>query len=125
MSYTLENVEKNKLVCILSIALIILSVLNFIRLPKNKQLEKVKQWLLIAVTEAEKVLGSGTGRLKLSYVYDLFVTKFPWLAKIVPFETFSTLVDEVLEDMRKLIEANPNVNEYVNIKWEFISHFIF
>ena len=104
------------MVCILSIALIILSVLNFIRLPKNKQLEKVKQWLLIAVTEAEKTLGSGTGRLKLSYVYDLFVTKFPWLAKIVPFETFSNLVDEVLEDMRKLIEANPNVNEYVNIK---------
>ena len=104
------------MVCILSIALIILSVLNFIRLPKNKQLEKVKQWLLIAVTEAEKVLGSGTGKLELSYVYDLFVTKFPWLAKIVPFETFSNLVDEVLEDMRKLIEANPNVNEYVNIK---------
>ena len=104
------------MVCILSIALIILSVLNFIRLPKNKQLEKVKQWLLIAVTEAETALGAGTGRLKLSYVYDLFVTKFPWLAKIIPFETFSNLVDEVLEDMRKLIEANPNVNEYVNIK---------
>ena len=104
------------LLCILSIAVLIVSVLNFMKLPKNQQLEKVKQWLLIAVTEAEKVLGSGTGRLKLSYVYDLFVTKFPWLAKIIPFETFSNLVDEVLEDMRKLIEANPNVNEYVNIK---------
>ena len=104
------------LLCILSIAVLIVSVLNFMKLPKNQQLEKVKQWLLIAVTEAEKALGSGTGRLKLSYVYDLFVTKFPWLAKIIPFETFSNLVDEVLEDMRKLIEANPNVNEYVNIK---------
>lgn len=104
------------MLCVLSIAVLIVSVLNFIKLPKNQQLEKVKQWLLIAVTEAEKALGSGTGRLKLSYVYDLFVTKFPWLAKIIPFETFSTLVDEVLEDMRKLIEANPNVNEYVNIK---------
>ena len=115
MQFLIDN-WSSLLVCILSIALIILSVLNFIRLPKNKQLEKVKQWLLIAVTEAEKALGSGTGRLKLSYVYDLFVTKFPWLAKIVPFETFSNLVDEVLEDMRKLIEANPNINEYVNIK---------
>lgn len=104
------------LLCILSIAVLIVSVLNFMKLPKNQQLEKVKQWLLIAVTEAEKALGSGTGRLKLSYVYDLFVTKFPWLAKIIPFETFSNLVDEVLEDMRKLIEVNPNVNEYVNIK---------
>ena len=96
--------------------MLIVLVLNFIKLPKNQQLEKVKQWLLIAVTEAEKALGSGTGRLKLSYVYHLFVTKFPWLAKVIPFETFSNLVDEVLEDMRKLIEANPNVNEYVNIK---------
>ena len=104
------------LLCVLSVALIIISVLNFMKLPQNQQLDKVKQWLLIAVTEAEKALGSGTGRLKLSYVYDLFVTKFPWLAKIIPFETFSNLVDEVLEDMRKLIEANPNVNEYVNIK---------
>ena len=115
MQFLIDN-WVSLLLCVLSIAVLIVSVLNFIKLPKNQQLEKVKQWLLIAVTEAEKALGSGTGRLKLSYVYDLFVTKFPWLAKIIPFETFSTLVDEVLEDMRKLIEANPNVNEYVNIK---------
>ena len=115
MQFLIDN-WVSLLLCVLSIAVLIVLVLNFIKLPKNQQLEKVKQWLLIAVTEAEKALGSGTGRLKLSYVYDLFVTKFPWLAKIVPFETFSTLVDEVLEDMRKLIEANPNVNEYVNIK---------
>ena len=115
MQFLIDN-WVSLLLCVLSIAVLIVLVLNFIKLPKNQQLEKVKQWLLIAVTEAEKVLGSGTGRLKLSYVYDLFVTKFPWLAKIIPFETFSNLVDEVLEDMRKLIEANPNVNEYVNIK---------
>ena len=115
MQFLIDN-WVSLLLCVLSIAVLIVLVLNFIKLPKNQQLEKVKQWLLIAVTEAEKVLGSGTGRLKLSYVYDLFVTKFPWLAKVIPFETFSNLVDEVLEDMRKLIEANPNVNEYVNIK---------
>ena len=115
MQFLIDN-WVSLLLCVLSIAVLIVLVLNFIKLPKNQQLEKVKQWLLIAVTEAEKALGSGTGRLKLSYVYDLFVTKFPWLAKVIPFETFSNLVDEVLEDMRKLIEANPNVNEYVNIK---------
>lgn len=104
------------LLCVLSIVLIVMSVLNFTRLPKAEQLEKVKQWLLIAVTEAEKALGSGTGKLKLAYVYDLFVAKFPWLVKIISFETFSSLVDEVLDDMRKLIDTNPNINEYVNIK---------
>ena len=98
----------------LGVASAIILVLNFTRLSKAEQLEKVKQWLLIAVTEAEKVLGSGTGNLKLSYVYDLFVAKFPWLVKIISFETFSSLVDEVLDDMRKLIDTNPNINKYIN-----------
>ena len=100
----------------LGIAAAVISILKFTRLPKAEQLEKVKQWLLIAVTEAEKALGSGTGKLKLAYVYDLFVAKFPWLVKIISFETFSSLVDEVLDDMRKLIDTNPNINEYVKIK---------
>ena len=104
------------LLCVLGIAAAVILILKFTRLPKAEQLEKVKQWLLIAVTEAEKTLGSGTGKLKLAYVYDLFVAKFPWLVKIISFETFSSLVDEVLDDMRKLIDTNPHINEYVNIK---------
>ncbi|MFR6482019.1 MAG: hypothetical protein ACLUPD_10785 [Anaerotignum faecicola] len=46
-----------------------------------EQREKVKEWLLLAVTEAEKELGSGTGQLKLRYVYDLFLRRFPAVAK--------------------------------------------
>ena len=57
-------------------------------MPTNEQLKKVKEWLLWAVAEAEKELGSGTGQLKLRYVYDMFIVKFPSLAKIISFETF-------------------------------------
>lgn len=41
------------------------AVARFVGLPTEKQLAKVKEWLLWAVTEAEKDLGGGTGKLKL------------------------------------------------------------
>lgn len=85
----------------------------FIKRPTNEQITKVKEWLLYAVTEAEKELGSGTGQIKLRYVYDMFVAKFPWLAKTIAFEQFSILVDEVLTKFRELLEQNENLKTYV------------
>ena len=73
---------------------------------------KVVEWLIYAVTEAEKELGSGTGQLKLRAVYDKFLAKFPKLSVIVPFGYFSHLVDLALEEMRKMLE-NPAVKSYV------------
>ena len=73
----------------------------------------VKEWLLWAVTEAEKDLGGGTGKLKLRQVYDLFVTRFPWLAKLVSFELFSDMVDEALEQMREMLDTNEAVKAFV------------
>lgn len=68
------------------------AVYRFVGLPTEKQLGKIKEWLLYAVTMAERELGGGTGRLKLRYVYDWFLKTFPWLAKVVSFELFSSLV---------------------------------
>ena len=48
----------------------------FVKMPSDKQLTKVREWLLYAVTKAEKELGGGTGQIKLRYVYDMFVTRF-------------------------------------------------
>ena len=87
---------------------------RYFNLPSEEQLEKVRQWLLKAVTEAEKELGGGTGKLKLRQVYDLFVTRFPWLARIVPFDLFSSLVDDALEDMRDMLKTNQAVKAHVN-----------
>jgi len=93
---------------------IVVYVVKFAGMPTEKQLEKVKEWLLYAVTMAEKELGGGTGKLKLRYVYDLFLTKFSWLAKVITFEQFSALVDEALEEMKRILESNNNVQQLVN-----------
>lgn len=86
---------------------------SFFKLPSEAQLAKVKEWLLYAVTEAEKELGGGTGQLKLRYVYDMFLTKFPWLVDIISFEMFSDLVDDALVDMRELLQKNQAVKALV------------
>lgn len=94
-------------------ALAVVAVVRFFRLPREKQMENVRQWLLGAVTAAEKELGGGTGKLKLRTVYDAFLTKFPWLAPVVPFEQFSGLVDDALVEMRKLLADNKAVQQMV------------
>ena len=86
---------------------------NFFKLPTKEQIAKIKEWLLYAVTEAEKELGGGTGQLKLRQVYDLFVQRFPTVAAVVPFDTFSGWVDEALEQMREMLAKNENVAAYV------------
>lgn len=88
-------------------------VLRYFNLPGEKQLAKVRKWLLWAVTEAEKDLGGGTGKLKLRQVYDLFVVRFPWIAKVISFEVFSGLVDDALEEMREMLKNNSEVRNYV------------
>ena len=88
-------------------------VYRYFNLPSEAQLAKVREWLLWAVTEAEKELGGGTGKLKLRQVYDLFVTRFPWLAKIVSFELFSDMVDDALDEMREMLQNNKAVQQLV------------
>lgn len=100
------------LLAILAIGLAIAGVVAFFKMPADKRRKwlteklfpKVTKWLLDAVTAAEKALGSGTGPQKLAMVYNQFRYWFPWLAKIMPFSLFSTLVDDALDKMRELLE---------------------
>lgn len=80
---------------------------------KDGELKSVKKWLLWAVTVAEKELGGGTGELKLRKVYDMFLSRYPWLSKFVPFERFDKLVTESLKEMEKVLEQNEKVKKYV------------
>lgn len=82
----------------------------------EEQIALVKKWLLWAVTQAEKELGGGTGKLKLTSVYDMFVQRFPWVAKIVTFERFTSMVDDALEEMRDMLQTNEKAVEYVEHK---------
>ena len=72
-----------------------------------------KNWLVWAVSEAEAVFGSKTGKLKLRYVYDLAVDRFPILAKLIPFALFSKLVDGALDIMRDMVENNKNIADAI------------
>lgn len=92
------------LVAIVSVA--ILTIIRFIKKPNGEQLLKVREWLLYAVSVAEDELGSGTGKLKLRMVYDMFLTKFPFLAKTIPFAVFSYLVDEALDEFKEMLAGD-------------------
>ena len=102
------------LVAIIAVAAAVgVAIGEFLKMPRQKQREKVKEWLLWAVTNAEKELGGGTGKLKLRRVYDLFVQRFPAVAMAVSFDTFGIWVDESLEEMRKMLAENKAVEQMV------------
>lgn len=82
------------------------AVIQFFKQPTSKQVAKVQEWLLWAVTKAEAELGSGTGQLKLRYVYDMFIEKFPAVSKALSFNCFSMMVDKALEKMKEILNQN-------------------
>ena len=88
-------------------------VIDFLKMPSTSQLSKVKEWLVWAVAAAERELGSGTGQLKLRYVYSMFTQSWSTLAKIVSFEVFSSWVDEALVRFTRMLQSNKNVSNYV------------
>ena len=92
---------------------VIWKIYNFIKMPKADQFEAVKEWLLWAVAEAEKLYGSGTGVLKLRYVYDLFLSRFKELEYFISFDEFSKMVDDSLIGFKDLLEKNGRINNYV------------
>lgn len=77
------------------------------------QKKNINEWLLFAVIEAEKGLGSNTGKIKLRQVYDWFLTTFPVFSKFVSFKVFSKLVDNALIEMKRIIANNEYCNAYV------------
>ena len=102
---------------VLGIAAIVIAagfyIFKFSGLPTADQVAKVKEWLLFAVMMAEAELGSGTGQLKLRMVYDMFVARFPLIAKVVSFEMFAAWVDEALDRMKELLSTNKAIAEVV------------
>lgn len=98
------------------IVMIIFVSVKFFNMPTSKQIEALKEWLKFAVTTAEAELGSKTGQLKLRYVYDLAISKFPWVAKVINFEEFSLYVDEALIWLKEQLKSNEAMQNLVNNK---------
>lgn len=97
---------------------IIVAIRSFFKLPTEDQIICIKSWLLQAIAEAERCLGSKTGQMKLSVVYSAFVKAFPWLAKIMSFDLFADLVDEALENLSEMLQGDvtkENIEEYLHI----------
>ena len=72
-----------------------------------------KNWLVWAVSEAEATFGSKTGKLKLRYAYELAVERFPMVAKFIPFNMFSKMIDSALDIMRDMIENNKDIADAI------------
>lgn len=71
-----------------------------------------RNWLVYAVSEAEKCLGAKTGRLKIRYAYDLALKKFPTFTKVIPWRVFSWLIDKALVIMRDMLN-NKEIAGYI------------
>lgn len=107
----------NPVLIITAIVLVIVlagTIVGFIKLPNEKKIENLKEWLKWAVVIAEKELGSGTGQLKLREVYNMAVAQFPWIVSFITFEIFSQYVDEALEWMKQQLESNGAIATYIN-----------
>lgn len=103
-----------KILIILAVVIVFgIAVYLFFQLPIGTQKKKIKEWLLLAVTEAERELGSGTGQLKLRAVYSEFISVFKIAAAFISFETFSEWVDDVLVKMRNILSTNKAVESLV------------
>lgn len=89
------------------------SINAFLNLPNKQKIASIKQWAIYACALAEKELGSGTGALKMRYTYDLFVSKFPFLAKMISFERYKEIAQSALLEFKKMLETNPNVQELI------------
>lgn len=89
------------------------TITKFAKMPTPEKITIIKNWLLYAVAEAEKDLGSGTGKLKLAQVYNKFVSECPQLAAIITYQKFTSLVDEVLADFKNILNSNKAIKDVI------------
>lgn len=81
-------------------------IIRFFKQSDQVKYEQIRGWLLQAVILAEQKYGSGTGRMKLSAVYDAFCSALPWIARVMSFETFALYVDEALDEAKEILADN-------------------
>lgn len=113
----MDFIAKNWYLIVAGIAVIIFVVfacVKFFKLPTAKQIENLKKWLRYAVAQAEAALGSKTGALKLQMVYDMAISKFPWVATFISFEDFKGFVDEALDWLERQCQTTPKIDYMVH-----------
>ena len=105
--------QMNEIIALVTGGIILIITVVYLAINQKKG---IIEWLKYAVSEAEKMLGNGTGRLKLRMVYDWFCEGFPIAAAILPFKVFSAWVDIALNTMNTWLETNSDINNYITEK---------
>lgn len=101
---------------IVAIAAIVVAgmfIYSFMQKPTPEKLQNIKEWAIYACALAQAHLGSGTGQLKMRETYDMFISRFPDLARIVPFEMYKGIAESALLEFKKMLENNPKVKELI------------
>lgn len=112
----LKMIIENWLIFVIVLILVLFAVyavLRFLKLTPQQQLGKVKTALLYMVTEAEKELKSKTGRVKRSMVWDWLAERFPIISLFITEEKYDELLDQALDEFRKMLESNDSLYDYV------------
>lgn len=112
----LKMIIENWLIFVIVLILVLFAVyavLHFLKLTPQQQLGKVKTALLYMVTEAEKELKSKTGRVKRSMVWEWLVERFPIISLFITEEKYDELLDQALDEFRKMLEDNSSLYDYV------------
>lgn len=112
----LQKLIENWVIFVIALVLVLFTVyvvLRFLKLTPQQQLDKVKTALLYMVTEAERELKSKTGRVKRSMVWEWLVERFPIISLFITEEKYDKLLDQALEEFKKMLENNDSLYDYV------------
>lgn len=112
----LQKLIENWVIFVIAFVLVLFTVyvvLRFLKLTPQQQLDKVKTALLYMVTEAERELKSKTGRVKRSMVWEWLVERFPIISLFITEEKYDKLLDQALEEFKKMLENNDSLYDYV------------
>ena len=94
---------------VFSLILLIIALIVFVIVRKNN----IVELLVCFCAEAEMTYGSGTGYLKLRDVYAEFVRSYPVVSSVIPFNTFSALVDKALKKLKDKLSENKAISDIV------------
>lgn len=112
----LQKLIENWLIFVIALILVLVTVyavLCFLKLTPKQQLDKARTALLYMVTEAEKELKGKTGRVKRSMVWEWLVERFPIITLFITEEKYDELLDQTLEEFKKMLESNDSLYDYV------------
>ncbi len=98
-----------------SVLLVLALIIAFIVLYIRGEKKIIYKILLFLITEAEKIYGSGTGELKLSYVISKIYDKMPKILKLViSLPQLVKWIEEALDYAKIIWAQNAAIDKYVS-----------